>query len=291
MTELSWRAELTGAEADEVVALTAAAAEVDGVDPVGEHVFLHLRDAAVAHLLARHADGSLVGFAHLETDDSGGTAELVVHPGHRRAGLGARVVEALLAHSPSLRVWAHGNHAGAVALAARLGFKPVRELRRMGRDLLDPVAEPELPDGVRLRPFVVGADEAEFLRVNNAAFDWHPEQGGWSLSEVALREGEPWFDPEGFLLAVDGNDRLLGFHWTKVHAGAEPVGEVYVLGVDPSARGMHLGAALTLAGLRHLQAKGATRVMLYVEGDNHAAIRLYDRIGFTLWDSDVSYER
>jgi mycothiol synthase len=291
MTELSWRAELSGAEAEEVGGLAAAAAAVDGVDPLGEHVFLHLRDGATAHLLARDGGGELTGFAHLEADATGGSAELVVHPAHRRAGLGRQLVEALTGRVQPLRVWAHGNHAGAVRLAARLGFKPVRELRRMGRGLLDPVAEPDLPDGVRIRQFVVGADEPEFLRVNNAAFDWHPEQGGWTLADVALRESEPWFDAAGFLLAVNRDDRLLGFHWTKVHAGAEPLGEVYVLGVDPAARGTRLGAALTLAGLRHLRGLGLHRVMLYVEADNHAAIRLYDRLGFTLWDSDVSYER
>jgi mycothiol synthase len=291
VTELSWRADLTAAEADEVAALAAAAEAGDGVAPLGEHVFQHLRDGAAAHLMARDADGSLVGFAHLESDAEGGSAELVVHPEHRRAGRGRQLVEALIGRVQPLRAWAHGNHAGAVALAARLGFKPVRELRRMGRSLLDPIAAPELPDGVRIRPFVVGVDEAEFLRVNNAAFDWHPEQGGWTASDVTLREGEPWFDAEGFLLAVDRDDRLLGFHWTKVHGGAEPLGEVYVLGVDPSARGTHLGAALTLAGLQHLRSRGLDRVMLYVEADNPAAIRLYDRLGFTLWDSDVSYER
>jgi len=138
---------------------------------------------------------------------------------------------------------------------------------------------------VRLRPFVVGEDEQEFLRVNNAAFDWHPEQGGWDLEQVKLREAEPWFDPQGFLLAVDADNRLLGFHWTKVHGeGAhshEPIGEVYVLGVDPSARGMHLGAALTLAGLRHLRDGGLRQVMLYVEADNDAAVRVYRDLGMT----------
>lgn len=308
MTDLSWRAGLDDAEIVEVQTLVAEVTDADGTAPLSEHVLLHLRhggDQEAAHVLARDARGLLVAFAHLDLTDpvAGGAGELAVHPAHRRAGLGARVARVLLdrvaeERSPPggrLRLWAHGEHPGAVALAARLGFTRSRVLWQMRRSLLAPLAAPQLPAGVRLRPFVIGADEAEYLRVNNAAFDWHPDQGGWDLDQLKLREAEPWFDPAGFLLAVDSDARLLGFHWTKVHShdrnGHEPIGEVYVLGVDPAARGMRLGSALTLAGLRHLRDRGLRQVMLYVEADNHAAVRVYRELGFTYWDTDVSYVR
>ena len=306
MAQLTWRGTLTADEIAQVTALVAAATDADGTAPLSEHVLLHLRhggDTDAAHLLVTEG-GELVGFAHLDLTDpvAGGAGELVVHPEHRRSGLGTRIVAALLERTTEaggrLRLWAHGEHPGAVALANGLGFTQARALWQMRRSLLAPLAEPHLPDGVHLRPFVVGADEPEFLRVNNAAFDWHPEQGGWNLEQVKLREAEPWFDAQGFLLAVDADDHLLGFHWTKVHGGAapgahshEPIGEVYVLGVDPSARGLHLGAALTLAGLRHLRDRGLREVMLYVEADNAAAVRLYSDLGFTRWATDVSYVR
>jgi mycothiol synthase len=287
--ELLWRAGLDAAEAAEVRVLATAATAADGTAPLGEHVLLHLRDDAAAHLLAVD-EGALRGVAQLDAAE--GTAELVVHPEHRRAGLGRRVAEEVLARAGgTLRVWAHGQHPGAVALAARLGFTSVRELWQMRRSLLDGLPEPRLPAGVRLRAFVPGQDDDEFLRVNNAAFDWHPEQGGWDRGQLRLREAEPWFDPAGFLLAVDEADRLLGFHWTKVHTEPESIGEVYVLGVDPSAQGKRLGAALTLAGLRHLRERGQSRVMLYTEADNAAAVKLYGSLGFTRWQADVSYRR
>jgi mycothiol synthase len=287
--ELSWRAGLDDARAAEVRALAAAAADVDGSEPLGEHVLMHLADADAAHLLALDG-GALRGVAQLDTAD--GVAELVVHPDHRRAGLGRRIVEEVLDRAGgTLRVWAHGQHPGAVALATRLGFTQLRELWQMRRSLLDPLPDPELPAGVRIRAFVPGQDDEEFLRVNNAAFHWHPEQGGWDRSQLRLREAEPWFDPAGFLLAVDEADRLLGSHWTKVHTDPEPIGEVYVLGVDPAAQGKRLGAALTLAGLRHLRERGQTRVLLYVEADNSAAVRLYQDFGFALWSSDALYAR
>jgi mycothiol synthase len=291
MIELAWHAGLDEEAVAEVEALAAAATSVDGTAPLGEHVLLHLHRDDAAHLLARDEVGALCGIAQLDVAD--GVAELVVHPDRRRAGLGTRLVEGLLERGTTpLNVWAHGQHPGAVALAARLGFTAARELWQMRRDLAEPVPAPELPEGVVLRPFVVGVDEEEFLRVNNAAFDWHPEQGGWDLDRIRDGEAQPWFDPAGFLLADDGHGRLLGFHWTKVHAEPEPIGEVYVLGVDPAARGLRLGTALTLAGLRHLRDdRGQTRVLLYVEADNSAAVRLYGSLGFTRWQADVSYRR
>ena len=71
----------------------------------------------------------------------------------------------------------------------------------------------------------------------------------------------------------------------------EPVGEVYVLGVDPDAQGMHLGAALTDLGLAHLRGRGLGTVMLYVEESNATAVRLYEARGFTRFSVDVAWHR
>jgi mycothiol synthase len=296
VSELVWRDGLDEAAQAAVRELAAAAAAEDEVPPLSEHVLLHLGPQdhpPAAHLLAM--DGAtLVGVAHLDLDpEAGGSAELTVHPRHRRAGLGtvlAREVSARVPAGRPLQLWAHGDHPGAAALAARLGFRRVRELLQLRAQLGEPPAVPPLPDGVRIRAFRVGTDEAEFLRVNNAAFSWHPEQGGWSLADVQLREREEWFDPDGFLLAVDSADRLLGYHWTKVHPD-ERLGEVYVLGVDPEARGLRLGRTLTLAGLKHLYERGLRTMMLYVESDNGAALRLYRDLGFTRWHADIVYSR
>ncbi|MET9228604.1 mycothiol synthase [Lentzea sp. NPDC003310] len=278
-------------QAAEVSGLLEAAQATDGVAPVGEAVRLRMRPGATGsrHLLA-HLDGELAGYAHVDlVGDSGGNkvAELAVHPKHRHQGVGEALVKAL--PQESLRIWAHGGHPDAEKLADKLGFRKVRELLRMRLRVENDLPEPRLPEGLTIRAFVPGRDEAAVVYVNHRAFDWHPEQGAMSIEDVRAKENEDWFDAEGFLLAFDADDRLAGFHWTKVHT--PDLGEVYVVGVDPDRQGGGLGKALTLAGLRHLRDQGVKEVMLYVESDNTAAVRVYTKLGFTLWDADVQYAR
>ncbi|MEU5691362.1 mycothiol synthase [Actinosynnema sp. NPDC020468] len=292
MPSLTWFDAPSPEQVDEITDLLGGAHEVDGVAPVGEAVVLRLRPGATgsAHLLAVEG-GVLVGYLHLDVAgdaDGNPVAELAVRPEHRRRGVGRALVEALLERAPGVRVWAHGGHPGAVALAARLGFAKVRELLKLRRPLAD-LPEAVLPAHVALRAFVPGRDEEAVVRVNARAFSWHPEQGSMSVEDVRRKEAEPWFDAEGFLLAVDADDVLLGFHWTKRQS--DELGEVYVVGVDPDAQGGGLGKALTLAGLSYLRGQGLRTVMLYVEADNAPALSVYTRLGFATWDSDAQYAR
>jgi mycothiol synthase len=282
------------------------------VRPVSEEVELRLQHAGPAggrDLLLRGPDGTPVGYAGYEGGDGHGDAEaeLVVHPAARRQGAGRALLTCLeeLAGPRPLRVWAHGDLPGARALAEQRGYRRARVLLQMRRDLagVDPDIRPPLPAGVTVRPFRPGRDEAAWLRVNARAFAAHPEQGAWTAEDVRLREAEPWFDPAGFLLAwrgdPDAGGELLGSHWTKVHppgsvggtAPDEAIGEVYVLGIDPAAQGLRLGGALTDLGLAHLRGRGLAQVLLYVEEDNAAAVRLYESRGFHRYAVDVSWRR
>jgi mycothiol synthase len=288
-------------ETAEVLALLAAATEADGVTPVSEPVLLDLeqgRDPRARHFLARRA-GVLAGYAHLDVTDlvEGPSAELAVHPEQRGKGVATALVEALEAASSRdadgrLRLWAHGRHSLAVALAHGRGYVEERVLWQLRRSLLSHLPAVPMPAGITLRAFRPGADEAAWVEVNNRAFADHPDQGGWTVADVEAREAEPWFDPAGFLLAIrEGTGELAGFHWTKVHPGRPPIGEVYVLGVDPSARGLKLGPALTAAGLRYLRGRGLSQVLLYVDESNTRAVRLYEGLGFRKWDADVLFRR
>lgn len=271
-----------------------AAAVTDGQPAVSEQGRLQLRGGrrtGVRHLLLRH-EGTLVGYAQLEDTDpvEAPAGELVVHPSHRGRGYGRKLGQALLDVSGKrLRLWAHGGHPAARHLAQLLGLTLFRELRQMRCPLgAFERTEPAFAEGVTVRTFQPGTDDEDWLALNAAAFAHHPEQGGLTQRDLDDRKGEPWFDPHGFFLAVRG-DRLVGFHWTKVHS-AEQLGEVYVVGVAPEAQGSGLGRALTSLGLRHLaRDRGLPTAMLYVDADNGPAVAVYERLGFRTHETDLMY--
>jgi mycothiol synthase len=300
VTSPRWQAVLAAEEQQQIRELVSVAAEFDKVAPVGEQVLRELAYRRTEHLLATGRDPrggeQVVGYLNLAAGQKDGfaMAELVVHPQARRHGIGAAMIRAALSKTDGKnRFWAHGTLESARATASASGLVPVRELVQMRRSLHG-VAEPAIPDGVRIRSYAGAADDAELLRVNNAAFATHPEQGGWTATDLAERRAERWFDPEGLFLAFDQQtDTLLGFHWTKVHPEQPGLGEVYIVGVDPSAQGSGLGGLLTSVGVsflaRRLAEAGQPTVMLYVESDNTAALRTYRRLGFTEHSVDTAY--
>jgi mycothiol synthase len=290
--------ELTEAQAEQVLRLVDQVIVAEGVRPLSEHTLLQLHDHDVSgerHVLV-DSGGMLAAYAFLEParDGGPGSAEL--------AGLDPEALRALvevLARECGGRVlvWARGERSTSAEVLRATGLPPQRVLLQMRRTLDETLPEPSWPDGVTVRTFVVGQDEGAWLAVNNRAFAGHPEQSGWTLADVEARERTTWFDPTGFFLAERGGD-LVGFHWTKVHGSdpsappgsGAPIGEVYVVGVDPSMQGHHLGGALTSRGLLHLRDRGLPTVMLYVEQTNTSAVRLYERLGFRRFDADVRYE-
>lgn len=276
-----------------IAALAEAARTADGVAPYSEQSRLALADDLPAtHLLRTDPDGAVVGYAQVWVD---GSAEIGVHPEHRRRGHGGALLAEVL-DSGGARLWSYAAHPAVPALAARADLRPERELWRMRAPLpLDPDPAPVLPPGVTVRQFAPGQDENAWLAVNAAAFVGHPEQGRLTRAELDARIAADWFDPRGFFLA-ERDGALIAFHWTKQHwtkqhGGEQPAGEIYVLGADPAAHGGGLGSALARIGLRHLAAQGLASVLLYVDAANAPAVAVYRRLGFEVEAASVLYGR
>lgn len=286
--------------AEQVAQLAQNAAAHDGIDPLSEQFLLGLRDARLGHEHLLAVDGErIVGVAARDGDQ----VELVVSPDHRRAGVGQALYDALPAHP---HLWAHGNLPAAQALAKKNGMDVVRRLLVMAikdEKLRDAAGQPSLDEGLDILSYTESVGrfdrarvEEEWVRVNNEAFSWHPEQGGWDIARLQRGMEAEWFDPADVLLLWDGmggsddsavpdqtGATLAGFHWLKWHTEEDPAfGEVYVVGLSEAFRGRRLGGPLLSAGLKRMVNKGAEKVVLYVEADNEPAVKAYERLGFSI---------
>ena len=207
---------------------------------------------------------------------------ITVTDGHDRTNLNQEISELLnsaelseLHKGDEIQLWIENAEDNDNGLIASTGFSPYRDLVQLRCSL--PVQESRLTT----RSFELGVDEEDFLLVNRRAFAWHPEQGDLDESSFAKLKTESWFDSNGFLL-YELENRIAGFCWTKIHVDhSPPLGEIYAIAIDPDYHGTGLGMPMTEAGLNYLHSKGIETGMLYVESDNAAALRTYEKIGFT----------
>jgi len=292
---LDIKRQLDPSDIADVHELIAAAERADGHRPLSDHMWLDLVQGGrggFAGLVAwEPGHEHPVAYAQLSRGNDSWALELVVDPHHRYEmfAIGPEMLRAaldLVAKEGGGHVhwWVFEPTVAHEALAARVGLRPGRRLFQMRRKL-----PADIPFELTTRPFVPGQDETAWLRVNNRAFRMHPEQGGWDEATLRAREGEAWFDPNGFLLH-ERDGRLAGFCWTKIHADEDPVlGEIYVIAVDPDFHGLGLGKDLTLAGLDHMAREGVAIGMLYVDADNTAAVGLYRNLGFEVHRTDRAF--
>jgi len=281
---IAHRSTLSAAEAAAVRRLAAGSPGAADSPPLSEDALLRLGEPG-RHLLVLEQQ-QVLGYARLSEDGAGAEAELVASS----PAVAEQLITELVTGRPGLRLWSHGPQALAGPAAIARGLKPARTLLQLrapltGLDVLHPAA------GIEIHPFRPGVDDEAWLAVNARAFAHHPEQGRWRQHELDQRLSAPWFEPAGFFLAWQGS-RLVGYHWTKLHEqgpAQPPLGEVYVLGVDPDAQGLRLGTALLNIGLRHLFDRGARTALLYVEADNQTAVHLYEKAGFSEFSRDVQF--
>lgn len=289
----------------------------DGVAPLGEAFLRGLReDRGHAHVLAYDGE-EVVGVLAIDPDR---VVELAVLPSRRHAGIATRLFQALkedAGFSGVVDVWAHGDGSEAQRFVATLDARRTRELLKMAVDcppgspranefsMLAERAQERLSENSitvlsyadATEKFGVDVVDEEWVRVNNEAFAWHPEQGGWSVDHLRKEKDTAWFDPEGVLMLWidDENPECMGFHWTKIPLAerdkeeGERTGEVYVVCLADAARGKKLGGPVTLVGMKWLMERGVREIELYVEGDNAPAVSTYGKLGFSVVHTDVVY--
>lgn len=279
---------IVGSRCDAIDILIRDAIAYDGVPPVGEHKYLKLHHPSEAARAVLVWEGErLIGYAQLLISDALATAEVVVCPTFRRHGIGRQLlstVESLAeqAGARELKLWAYGALPASEAIADERGIVPSRSLLQLERPL-DALPSTSMPTGYAIRTFETARDSMPWLRLHNAVFALHPENGTWSAEDLDMRLRQPWFDAGDFLLA-EREGKIVGFNWLKRVPEAppdRPEGEIYIIGVADSERGRGLGRSLALLGLHHLRAEGMQTCTLFVEADNLPALKLYRTLGFS----------
>ena len=303
--------QLTPEQGVGVFTLIKVVTEFDQVQPLSDHILLHLRhggDKEDSHLVIyedENPNKKVIGYAHIDQTDlvAGASVELVIDPAARGGSLGEQLLtQVRQICGDKLRLWSHGDLPDAHKLALSQGFKVVRTVIQMIINIDEHIPLPKLDPDISIRTFLPGLDSNSWITLNNKAFIDHPEQGNWQLSDLNLRLKEEWFNESGFFIASKST-QMIGATWTKIHgsyghthegneaAHDHPViGELYITAVDPEFTGLGVGKALTITALNYLRYQGLTQVILYVDESNKTAIKLYENLGFNQFSRDILFK-
>jgi mycothiol synthase len=293
-----------------VHALAVACAAVDdpharpSTDDVARMLSTEGMDLARDTLVGVDADGHVQAAGIVVDVPSRVTAARVVlegrvHPSVRGRGVGRRVLAwqvgrarqrlaALDVDLPATIEVGAAEGTGALRLAARSGFAPVRHWLDMEAPLDAPGAtapRPSLPEGHTLRAATL--DDVEPLRLaKNDAFRDH-----WGSQPMVASD---W---RGFLtaaksrldlarLVVGPDGAVVAFAIVEVDpesfaARGRPYGYVHWVGVVRAARGRGLAPVVLGAALDAMRADGLSAAVLHVDAENPSgAGRIYERLGF-----------
>jgi mycothiol synthase len=244
--------------------------------------FAFARDAWVAV----DANGQVSGYAEVRCGTHQSWFSLRIPPAQRGHGLGEPLLRAIQSRAaehpgtaPPMTQVSDRNDA-ARHLLERAGYSTDLAFRIMTLTLDSALPPPQWPQGMTVRPFVVGRDEqATYEADEEASLDkgYHRplDFAGW-----AERMGLGKVDPALWFLAWDGAN-LAGVALNYV-APATGIGWVDHLGVRRPWRRHGLGMALLRHSFAAFQARGIREVRLSVdERSQTSATHLYERAGMT----------
>jgi mycothiol synthase len=244
------------------------------------------------------SEGALLGFGqmwfHAEAEDPDGFLWYKVHPEARGGELEAQILgwgaertrQAALTRGVRLRfrVVAHTSEPERITIIERSGFAVDRYFQRMVRAIDAPIAAPQLAEGFQLAE---GPHEpAVWAALFNESFVDHWNHEAWTAAKVQHWQSEPSYRPDLDLVIVAPDGTLAAFCWGGLDPAANTSsgrneGHIGLLGTRRGYRGIGLGRAILLAGLRALAAAGAESASLSVDVDSPTgATRLYESAGF-----------
>lgn len=259
-------------------------------------------DLAQNALLIATDDGRVVAFGDMEQYAHARIyCSASVHPDFHGRGLGSYLVAWLDARArqhislaaSGVRVvainWISSVNQAAKCIVEQAGYTYIRSHWDMEIDMTEPPAAPQWPEGIMLRPFIVGQYEHITYELDEEAFSDH-----WGHMPTSFEQWKHWtvnrpsFDPSLWFLAFDGNT-LAGIAQCRYE---NEDGWVGALAVRRSYRRLGLGMALLQHAFGEFYRRGASKVGLGVDAQNlTGATRLYQRAGMHIARQADCYEK
>ena len=117
---------------------------------------------------------------------------------------------------------------------------------------------------MEIRRFILGKDEADWVKVRNTIHSGNPAYGQLTVDEFRMFEKSPEFDSEGrFIVQLDGNPvGLVNAHVDKFRK--EKKGFIEMLGVISEFRGKGIEEKLTETAIKELKNRGMKVVQSWV---------------------------
>ena len=226
------------------------------------------------HVLVRSGD-RLVGFGRLPSGDEPEGC-LMVHPDHRRQGIGTVLLDALSEMlrerglDQSLLVADQASPSGKAFLAARAIPHESSEFRLEWSSSQPCASIAEVP-GLTMRP-AGGSDSETLVDVMGRSFDRDLDDVRDRVAE-GLRETKRRF----YLASVNGTP--VGI----LRAGeVDGAGDITAFGVLPEFRGRGIGRWMLTNAVQRLADQGFKRVLIEVATGNANALGLYESCGFRI---------
>lgn len=254
--------------------------------------------------------GAMAGFGVLTARPSAGVEHNMrflagVHPDHRGRGIGGDLISWAEATAPilhadryprrplALGIGCLSTNTAAAALYAARGYAEARRYYSMVRDLSGELPAAAWPAGVTISGYTPDRlDEA--LAVRNDAFldHWGTSQASAESWRHAYAESAT-FRPRYSFVADAGGEAVgvLLSHEYQSRPRA-PELQINLVAVRASGRKRGIASALLAAVLRAARAGGYRTAVLHVDASSlTGAVRVYERVGFTIAKTWVSYRK
>ena len=241
-------------------------------------------------------DGKLVGYGQiLPRTKNYSSIYIVVHPAHRRQGLGSTLLALTLARareteSHSFLVYATRQNLGANAFLLYHGF----EVAGTSGVMVAPVSElpqAEIPSGYSLRRYPELDDPRTVIQGLDQCYK---DMVGHHQNVTSADRYMNYYGEEGIHLLFNEHGTLIGICAGKPQGKTDERGVSDLLdapGLIKEYRHRGFQRFLTLAVINWLREKGKHPITLEYWGDEEDAIEIYRGLGFELVNQQITYRK